>query len=150
MKTPFIAIALLMSGQALAERQYLEKVFSRYNETGTYMLTCKFFDKKVEITEFTGDASSLRVEPTSFSGDYLDGLINQASWRDLTAKKFNICDGGSLAVKGFTSDGTQFILKHYEDCGPAIAVRQGAAAKKLRSIVSTYCPSDEFGGGGKE
>lgn len=142
MKT-LLSFVFLFSGFAFASPAtlYMKQTYSLYNSTGSYVLTCKFYHRQVEITEFTGMASSIRYEPTPYSGTYLRGLITAASYRSLNVKPFNICDGGSLDHRAYRPNGSYFTLKSFQDCGPKIRTRIGVAAKKLREIAQLYCPT---------
>lgn len=136
----FSGIFLLNSSFAFAApRLYLKKEFSLTNSTGTYKLTCKFYSRQVEITEDTGMESSVRLEPTPYSGTALLALLYKSRSEPLVTEPFNICDGGSLWIKGYKYAGTYFTLKKFEDCGPTVKTRVGPGSTKLRSIVDEYC-----------
>ena len=135
----FAVFMMGLNSSYASHRLYLKKVYSLYNSTGSYILTCKFYSNKVEITENTGTASSLRVEPTAFSGSTLAPLIRSASSRSLLSAPFNVCDGGSLWTRAYRANGTSFTLKKFEDCGQTVKTRSGIAARTLRNIVERYC-----------
>ncbi|HXH74276.1 MAG TPA: hypothetical protein VNJ08_04880 [Bacteriovoracaceae bacterium] len=144
MKKFILVLAVFMmslSSSFAGHRMYLKKVYSLYNSTGSYVLTCKFYSNKVEITENTGTESSLRVEPTAYSGTTFASLITSASSRSLLSAPFNLCDGGSLWTRAYRASGTYFTLKKFEDCGPTVKTRSGTAARTLRNIVERYCVS---------
>ena len=139
------SILTMSASYAEAARLYMQKDYSLNNSNGTYELTCKFFNRKVRITERRVSdglpSSSLRVEPTFYSGATLGVLVSVAQVNSLVSTPFNICDGGSSTTKAFRASGTSFILRKFEDCGPKHYKRTGHAAARLRAITDRYCES---------
>lgn len=142
MKKVFWLLALftLSAAPSYGAPMYLKKIYSLYNSTGSYVLTCKFYSRKVEITETRGASSSLRVVPTAYSGATLARLIGRARTNTLRSEPFAICDGGSADVKAYKGSSAYTLLK-FEDCGARKYYRNGPSSLILRGIVEHYCES---------